>query len=72
MWLGANVFKAFQSEIADEISLPLGEGGQADCAETDEVFTGIGNDIIHRWGGPYNVRQAEVDPKWKAQINVRL
>ena len=55
--------------IAERHSLPLGEGGSADCAETDEVFTGIGNDIIHRWGGPYNIRQDEVDHKGKARVS---
>ena len=50
------------------MSLPLGEGGSADCAETDEVFTGIGNDLIHRKRVPTTFGFAEVDPKGKAKI----
>ncbi len=38
MWLGANKIRFFD-KIVDTISLPLGEGGSADCAETDEVFS---------------------------------
>ena len=54
------------------VSLPLGEGGSADCAETDEVFHAF-LDLPHPpQACPYNIRLCRSWPEGKAQINVRL